>query len=35
MAEDLTGIEAEVVFFSAYLQKASEEENWEVNGIAG
>ena len=34
MAEELKGIEAEIVFFSAYLQKDSEEENWEVNGTA-
>ncbi|TDZ34999.1 Uncharacterized protein CTRI78_v011557 [Colletotrichum trifolii] len=32
MAENLQGIEAEYVFFSAYLQKDTEQENWDVNG---
>jgi NAD(P)-dependent dehydrogenase (short-subunit alcohol dehydrogenase family) len=32
MAKDLKDVEAEYVFFSAYLQKDSEQDNWEVNG---
>ena len=32
MAEQLNGIEAEYVFFAAYLQKDTEQENWDVNG---
>ena len=32
MAKQLSGIEAEYVFFAAYLQKNSEQENWDVNG---
>ncbi|SPQ19186.1 2c328a9d-3154-4131-bf54-d8c66fa1b544 [Thermothielavioides terrestris] len=32
MAKELQGVEAEYVFFAAYLQKDSEEENWQVNG---
>ncbi|KAF9869944.1 nad dependent epimerase dehydratase family protein [Colletotrichum karsti] len=32
MTKNLQGIEAEYVFFSAYLQKDSEQENWDVNG---
>ncbi|TDZ16204.1 Uncharacterized protein Cob_v010810 [Colletotrichum orbiculare MAFF 240422] len=32
MAENLKGVEAEYVFFSAYLQKETEQENWDVNG---
>ncbi len=32
MARSLRGLEAEYVFFAAYLQKDSEEANWEVNG---
>lgn len=33
MAKDLQGVEAEYIFFSAYLQKDTEQENWEVNGM--
>lgn len=33
MAKQLEGVEAEYVFFAAYLQKESEQENWDVNGI--
>ncbi|KAK4039732.1 NAD(P)-binding domain protein [Parachaetomium inaequale] len=32
MATDLQGVEAEYIFFVAYLQKDTEEENWQVNG---
>ncbi|KAL2153816.1 hypothetical protein VTH82DRAFT_2491 [Thermothelomyces myriococcoides] len=32
MAQDLQGIEAEYIFFAAYLQKDTEQENWQVNG---
>ena len=32
MAKQLQGVEAEYVFFCAYLQKDSEQENWDVNG---
>lgn len=32
MAKDLQGVEAEYVFFAAYLQKETEKENWQVNG---
>lgn len=32
MAKDLKDVEAEYIFFAAYLQKDSEQENWEVNG---
>lgn len=32
MAKQLQGVEAEYVFFAAYLQKANEQENWDVNG---
>ncbi|KAK4233580.1 nad dependent epimerase dehydratase family protein [Achaetomium macrosporum] len=32
MARALRGIEAEYVFFAAYLQKDSDQANWEVNG---
>jgi hypothetical protein len=32
MAKDLQGVEAEYIFFAAYLQKDTEQENWEVNG---
>ena len=32
MAEQLKGVEGEVLFFAAYLQKDSEQENWDVNG---
>ncbi|KAM7219343.1 Iridoid synthase [Rhypophila decipiens] len=32
MANTLKGVEAEYIFFAAYLQKDSEQENWDVNG---
>lgn len=32
MAKDLKDVEGEYVFFAAYLQKESEQENWDVNG---
>lgn len=32
MAQQLKGVEAEYVFFAAYLQKDTEQENWDVNG---
>ena len=32
MAEQLKGVEAEYIFFAAYLAKDSEEELWDVNG---
>lgn len=32
MAKQLEGVEAEYVFFAAYLQKDTERENWQVNG---
>lgn len=32
LVDDLKGIEAEYLFFTAYLQKDSEQENWDVNG---
>ncbi|PGH28250.1 hypothetical protein AJ80_00141 [Polytolypa hystricis UAMH7299] len=32
MAKDLEGMEAEYVFFAAYLQQDTEQENWDVNG---
>ncbi|KAM7201972.1 Iridoid synthase [Naviculisporaceae sp. PSN 640] len=32
MAKTLQGVEAEYIFFAAYLQKDSEQENWDVNG---
>ncbi|KAK4096369.1 NAD(P)-binding domain protein [Parathielavia hyrcaniae] len=32
MAKDLGGIDAEYIFFAAYLQKDTEQENWQVNG---
>ena len=32
MAQQLKGVEAEYVFFAAYLSKQSEQENWDVNG---
>ena len=34
MAKDLEGVEAEYVFFAAYLQKDTEQENWQVNGLS-
>ena len=32
MAKQLEGVKAEYVFFAAYLQKDTEQENWDVNG---
>ncbi|KAL8674759.1 MAG: hypothetical protein Q9168_000843 [Polycauliona sp. 1 TL-2023] len=32
MAKQLQGIEVEYIFFAAYLQKDTEQENWDVNG---
>ncbi|KAK4234203.1 hypothetical protein C8A03DRAFT_18850 [Achaetomium macrosporum] len=32
MAKDLQGVEAEYIFFAAYLQKDTEEDNWKANG---
>lgn len=32
MAKQLQGVEAEYVFFAAYLQKDTDQENWDVNG---
>jgi len=32
MAKDLQHVRAEYVFFAAYLQKETEQENWDVNG---
>ena len=32
MAKDLQNVRGEYVFFAAYLQKDSEQENWDVNG---
>lgn len=32
LAKNLQGIEAEYLFFAAYLQKDTEQENWDVNG---
>ncbi|KAM0270233.1 hypothetical protein ACHAQH_009515 [Verticillium albo-atrum] len=32
MAKSLEGVKAEYVFFAAYLQKDTEQENWDVNG---
>ncbi|KFY16276.1 hypothetical protein V492_01452 [Pseudogymnoascus sp. VKM F-4246] len=32
IANDLKGVEAEYLFFAAYIQKDSEQENWDVNG---
>lgn len=32
MAKQLQGIEADYVFFSAYLQRDTELDNWNVNG---
>jgi hypothetical protein len=31
-AESLKGVHAEYVFFAAYLQKDTDQENWDVNG---
>lgn len=32
MADILKGVSGEYIFFAAYLQKDSEQENWDVNG---
>lgn len=32
MGKELKGIDAEYIFFAAYLQKETEQENWDVNG---
>ena len=32
MAKDLTNVRGEYVFFAAYLQKETEQENWDING---
>lgn len=32
MAKELQGVHPEYVFFAAYLQKNTEQENWQVNG---
>ncbi|KAL1601740.1 hypothetical protein SLS60_006655 [Paraconiothyrium brasiliense] len=32
MAKDLQNVRAEYIFFAAYLQKDSEQENWDANG---
>jgi hypothetical protein len=32
MAEQLKDVTGEYVFFAAYLQKDTEQENWDVNG---
>jgi len=32
MAKELTNVRGEYVFFAAYLQKDTEQENWDVNG---
>jgi nucleoside-diphosphate-sugar epimerase len=32
IANELKGVEAEYLFFAAYIQKDSEQENWDVNG---
>lgn len=32
MAKELEGVEADYVFFAAYLQQDSEQGNWDVNG---
>lgn len=32
MAKELQGVEAEYVFFAAYLQRDSEQDNWNING---
>ncbi|KDN70447.1 putative NAD dependent epimerase/dehydratase [Colletotrichum sublineola] len=34
IAKDLEGVEAEYVFFAAYVQKDSEKENWDANGMS-
>lgn len=35
MAKELEGVEAEYVFFAAYLQQDSEQGSWNVNGEPG
>ncbi|KAK3899412.1 Iridoid synthase [Staphylotrichum tortipilum] len=32
MGRDLAGVEAEYIFFAAYLQKKTDQENWDING---
>jgi len=32
MAKQLQGVEAEYLFFAAYLQKETEQEMWDING---
>ena len=32
MAKDMQGVEGDYLFFAAYVQKDSEQENWDVNG---
>ena len=32
IANQLQGVEAEYLFFAAYIQKDTDEENWEANG---
>lgn len=34
MAKDLQGVEAEYIFFTAYMQRDTEQENWQVNGMS-
>jgi len=34
MAKDLKDVKGEYVFFAAYLQKDTEQENWDVNGMS-
>lgn len=33
MSKQLKGVEGEYVFFAAYLQRDSEQDNWDVNGM--
>jgi len=33
MAKQLQGVEAEYVFFAAYMSKGSDHEDWDVNGM--
>lgn len=33
MAKQLQNVEADYVFFAAYLQGNSEKENWDLNGV--
>lgn len=34
MAKDLKTVHGEYLFFAAYLQKDTEQENWDVNGLS-